>query len=236
MSRTTLPFVVQHLGLVLEHLDELLLRRGRHVDEQLLHPRPVEHLAGAAIGRVARDPGDRAGEALQVLRELVLELSRDVDVRVQRLDHRGGDQVADLVVGDQLLRGLRKWPLSSASRLTKFESRLMTRKTMPRMTRMRAAITRPRDTRCAGSGARPAGAGAFGLGGGIGHDVSSAPGEPGGSEGCCRRGPQHEQSYAPSPRGSRSGVCGSGAAQRRGPRRTSTRSIGTRGCASYQAA
>ena len=104
MSSTTLPFVVSRtLRLVLEHLDELLLRRRREHDEELLHPRPLEHLARAAVGCVARDAGDRAREALEVLRQLILQLTRDVDVRVERLDHRRGDLVADRVVGDQLL-------------------------------------------------------------------------------------------------------------------------------------
>ena len=125
---------------------------------------------------------------------------------------------------------LRKLSWSSASRLTKFESRLMTRKTIPSTTRIRAPIERPRDGRRGASGSSRRRCGR-----GIGHGFSSASRGSRLARGFCRRAAAHpmplarrfqvpragaEQAPVPSgPSGSRLRSRGAASSSPRTPRR-----------------
>ena len=89
----------------LEHLDDLALRERRRRDEERLDAGPPEQLRRGPVDHLLPETRDRRGQRLEVRRQLLLELGRDVDVRVQLVDHRLRDLILDRRVRDQLLRG-----------------------------------------------------------------------------------------------------------------------------------
>ena len=87
---------------VVEHAQQLLVRRRERPHPELLRPRALEHAGGSAVGERPGGGGDRAGERLLIRRQPSLERGRDVHVGVERVDEREPDLIADLVVGDEI--------------------------------------------------------------------------------------------------------------------------------------
>ena len=77
------------------------------VHPELLHAWALEHASGGPLGELAQTRRRRAGEPLLVGRQPLLQRCRDIDVRVQRVDERRRDLIADLVVGDEFAGGSR---------------------------------------------------------------------------------------------------------------------------------
>ena len=97
----------QRADIVVEDVDQLpvRLRDGRHPES--LHARALEHADGGPVGKLPQPGRGRAGQTLLIGGELLLQRGRDVDVRVQRVDERRRDLVADLLVGDEVACGSR---------------------------------------------------------------------------------------------------------------------------------
>jgi hypothetical protein len=96
----------EHVRVVAEDVDELLVRQGDGLPPHGLHARPLEEPVGGAVGELAEARRDRPGQTLLVGRQAVLELGRNVHVGEERVDGGRGDLVPDGVVRDQLGRGL----------------------------------------------------------------------------------------------------------------------------------
>ena len=77
--------------------------READATKRALDARAIEQLAGRAVDRLARDPGDRGRQRLEVLGKPLLEPRGDVHVCVELLDHGRGKLILDVRVGDQLL-------------------------------------------------------------------------------------------------------------------------------------
>jgi hypothetical protein len=92
-------------GLVLEHVDELLLRDPVGVDPELLHARRGEQALDALGGGLAQRPGDRLSQ-LEVVGQPLRESRRDVHVVVELVDEEDRERVLDLRVLDQLRAGV----------------------------------------------------------------------------------------------------------------------------------
>ena len=88
--------------LVLDHVDELLLRQRAGVDPELLDARRVEQ----AVDRVGRGLAQRARhrsrQRLELLRQPLLEVAGDVDVVVELVDEVHGQRLAHRGILDQL--------------------------------------------------------------------------------------------------------------------------------------
>ena len=97
----------QRADVVIEDVDQLRVRPCDGVHPELLHTWTLEHASGGPLGELAQTRRRRAGEPLLVGRQPLLQGCRDIDVRVQRVDERRRDLVADLVVGDQVAGGCR---------------------------------------------------------------------------------------------------------------------------------
>ena len=85
------------LALVVEELDELPLRRGRHAHPCLLQAGPLEEPVRGLLRALPGDPREHRSERLLRLRQALGERLLDVDVRVQLLDGRRRHLRADLV-------------------------------------------------------------------------------------------------------------------------------------------
>ena len=90
----------------MEHLHELGLGRRGDLDERVLSPRPGDELLRGPVDELSRDAGERAGERLEVFGQPALELGREVDVGVERVDELRRHLLLDRGARDQLLRGL----------------------------------------------------------------------------------------------------------------------------------
>ena len=92
---------------VVEDVDQLPVRLSDGVHPERLHARALEHASGGPVGELAQTRRSGAGEPLLVGRQPLLQRCRDIDVRVQRVDERRRDLIADLVVGDEFAGGSR---------------------------------------------------------------------------------------------------------------------------------
>ena len=92
------------LALVVEELDELPLRGGRHAHPCLLQAGPLEEPVRGLLRPLPGDPRQHRSERLLRLRQALGERLLDVDVRVQLLDRRRRHLLADVVGADQLGR------------------------------------------------------------------------------------------------------------------------------------
>ena len=93
-------------GLVVEHADDLRLRRADRGDPELLEPRAVEDAERDALGEGTERARDRAGEPLLLGRQPLLERRLHVDLREELVGQRRCDLLLDHLVVDQLPRGL----------------------------------------------------------------------------------------------------------------------------------
>ena len=93
-------------GLVLEHVDELLVGDGARLDEELLHARPLQEPLHALRGRLLEGAGEDRAEPLEARRQPIRERLADVDVRVQLVDRVARERRLDLLVLDDLGRRL----------------------------------------------------------------------------------------------------------------------------------
>jgi hypothetical protein len=95
------------LVLVVDHGEELLVRCAIGVLPRGLDPRLLQGRARDLPAGLTEPACRRAGQALDLGREPLLDLALDVDVRVQLGDQKVGDRVADLLVLEQLAAGPR---------------------------------------------------------------------------------------------------------------------------------
>ena len=93
------------------------MRARDRVHPQLLDARALQQSHGGSIGELAEARRRRPCKALGLRRQPLLQRLGHVDVRVQRVDERGSHLLANLVVLDQLARGvahrLRVQPLEA---------------------------------------------------------------------------------------------------------------------------
>ena len=93
--------------LVLEHVDELLLRDRIGVDPELLHAWRLEQPLDAVRGGLAQRGGGGLRQRLEVGGQPLLESGGDIDVVVELVDQEHRERALDLRVLDQLgARGL----------------------------------------------------------------------------------------------------------------------------------
>jgi hypothetical protein len=79
---------------------------GDRIHPERLHAGPLEHLPSSPVGELPQARGGRPREPLELRRELLPQLGLHVHVGIELVDQRGGDLVADLLVGDQVVRGV----------------------------------------------------------------------------------------------------------------------------------
>ena len=86
----------------LEHGEQGLVRLVDRQRPQPLQTGLLQRPLDQAVGGLAQGGGSWTGEALVVVRELLLELCLDVDGREELIDRSRGDRRSDLVVLDEL--------------------------------------------------------------------------------------------------------------------------------------
>ena len=97
---------LQEPGLVVEHPDDLLLRDPECGDPELLEARPVEDPECETLGQGPHCARDRAGERLLVRGQPLLEGRLHVDLVKSWSVSVAATCCLDVVVGDELARGL----------------------------------------------------------------------------------------------------------------------------------
>ena len=93
-------------GLVLEHVDELLVGDRAHANEELLDPRPRERTGHGSCRRLLERAGEGRRQRPEGRREPIRERLRDVDVLVQLVDRVRRDRRLHRRVLDDLGRRL----------------------------------------------------------------------------------------------------------------------------------
>ena len=88
-------------GLVLEHVDELLLRRRAGLDEDLLHARRLQQPLHTVRNGLPRGGRDRWRQLLEVGGQPLLERGSDIHVVVELVDQEDRERILDLRVLDQ---------------------------------------------------------------------------------------------------------------------------------------
>ena len=88
--------------LVLDEREKLLVGPGRDCDPRGLHARSLEEFLGSLVGRLPGERRERRRQRLLSLGEARGDPRLDVDVRVELLDGRESNLLANVVVLDQI--------------------------------------------------------------------------------------------------------------------------------------
>ena len=122
---TTPPCGRDELALVLDQVDESLLRAIDRGGDEILDSRRGERRLRHVRGELSRRRRDRSGERLGGGRQLLLDLGLDVDVGVELIDREDAELLLDVLVLEDLFgvvgelvacRGPRSEPSSRSSR------------------------------------------------------------------------------------------------------------------------
>ena len=105
---TTSPCGRDAIAAALEHLDERRVRLLERDAEEILEDGLLERAVDDLVRGLAQTGGRGPGEALVVLRQLLLDLRLDVDVREELVHGAVRHRAADLVVVEERAARVRE--------------------------------------------------------------------------------------------------------------------------------